>query len=58
MRAAPPVYQPGPAPITATIVPLGGNAMCIIPAAHDALRNPADARALVGALATALGVSL
>jgi hypothetical protein len=58
LRAAPPVYQPAPAAITATVVPLGGNAMCIIPAAHDALRNPADARALVDALATALGVSL
>lgn len=56
LRATPPVYQPAPAAITATIVPLGGNAMCIIPAAHDALRNPADARALVDALATALGI--
>jgi hypothetical protein len=58
LRAAPPVYKPAPTAITATIVPLGGNAMCIIPAAHDALRNPADARALVDALATALGISL
>jgi len=54
LRAAPPVYKPAPTAITATIVPLGGNAMCIIPAAHDALRNPADARALVDALATAV----
>ena len=58
LRATPPVYQTAPAAITATIVPLGGNAMCVIPAAHDALRNPADARALVDALATALGISL
>jgi hypothetical protein len=57
LRAAPPVYQPGPAQVTATIVPLGNNAMCIIPAAHDALRNPADARALVDALAAALGIA-
>lgn len=58
LRATPWVYQPAPAAITATIVPLGGNAMCIIPAAHDALRDPADARALVDALATALGIRL
>lgn len=58
LRASPPVYTPAPAAVTATIVPLGGNAMCIIPAAHDALHNSTDARALVDALASALGISL
>ena len=43
--------------ITATIVPLGGNALCLIPAAHAALRSPTAARDLVDALASALGVS-
>ena len=44
------------AALTATIVPLGGNAMCLFPAAHAALHSPAAARALVKSLAAALGL--
>ena len=42
--------------ITATVIPLGGDAMCLLPAAHAALRSPAAARSLVDALAAALGL--
>ena len=45
-------------PLEASIVPLGGNALCLIPSAHAALRSPAAARTLVGALAAALDVEL
>jgi hypothetical protein len=44
------------AALTATIIPLGGNAMCLLPYEHPALRSPAAARALVDALAGALGL--
>jgi hypothetical protein len=47
-----------PSQITATVIPLGGNAMCLLPAAHDALRSPAAARSLIDALAAALGLEL
>jgi len=53
--AASPAASPS-SPITATIVPLGDNAMCLIPAAHAALRSKTAARALVNALAAALGL--
>ncbi len=42
--------------LQAAIVPLGENAMCLIPNGHAALRSTAAARALVDALARALGV--
>jgi hypothetical protein len=45
-----------PSQITATVIPLGGDAMCLLPAAHAALRSPAAARSLVDALAAALGL--
>jgi hypothetical protein len=63
--AARPLPQPAPiaasamiasAALTATIIPLGGNAMCLLPFEHAALRSPAAARALIDALAGALGV--
>lgn len=41
---------------TAAVIPLGGNAMCLIPGGHEAMRSPSAARALVDALAAALGV--
>ena len=44
------------AALTATIIPLGGNAMCLLPFEHAALRSPTAARALVDALAGALGL--
>jgi hypothetical protein len=44
------------AALTATIIPLGGNAMCLLPYEHAALRSPAAARKLVDALAGALGL--
>jgi hypothetical protein len=50
-----PVVQAAPK-ITATVIPLGGDAMCLLPAAHAALRSPAAARSLVDALAAALGL--
>jgi hypothetical protein len=49
------VAEPAAA-LSATIVPLGDNAMCLIPRTHAALRSPAAARALVRSLATALGL--
>jgi len=45
-----------PSQITATVIPLGGDAMCLLPAAHAALRSRAAARSLVDALAAALGL--
>ena len=53
---APALVADAPSPITATVIPLGGNAMCLLPAAHPALRSPAAARSLVHALAAALGL--
>ena len=44
------------AALTATIIPLGGSAMCLLPTEHAALRSPSAARALVHALASALGL--
>ncbi|MEP6493022.1 MAG: hypothetical protein ABJF01_10120 [bacterium] len=41
---------------TATVIPLSGAAMCLIPEGHAALRSPAAARALVESLANALGL--
>ena len=46
------------AALTATIVPLGGNAMCLIPVGHVALQSRAAARALMKSLAAALGIDL
>jgi hypothetical protein len=40
----------------ATIVPLGDNAMCLIPSSHPALHSRSAARTLVDALAAALGL--
>ena len=40
----------------ALVVRLPGEAWCVVPAAHEARRSPAAARALVRALAIALGV--
>jgi hypothetical protein len=55
--AAPPtLVGDAPSPIMATVIPLGDNAMCLLPAAHAALRSPAAARSLVDALAAALGL--
>lgn len=42
--------------VEATIVPLGENAMCLIPSGHAALRSTPAARALVNTLARALGI--
>jgi len=53
MAVAPPA---GVTAVTATIIPLGGNAMCLLPFEHAALRSPSAARALVDALAGALGL--
>jgi hypothetical protein len=44
------------APFGATIVALGGDALCIVPDTHVALHSPSAARALVATLAAALGV--
>ena len=56
-NAAPPaLVVDAPSLITATVIPLGGNAMCLLPAAHAALRSPAAARSLLDALAAALGL--
>ena len=44
--------------LTAVVVPLGGEAMCIVPATHASLSSPAAARAMVARLAEALGISL
>jgi hypothetical protein len=46
----------GVKPLDATIVPLGGNALCLIPTTHAALRSASAARALVDTLAVALGL--
>jgi hypothetical protein len=43
---------------TATVIPLSGAAMCLIPEGHAALRSPAAARAIVQSLALALGLDL
>jgi hypothetical protein len=43
--------------MTATVVPLGGNAMCLIPQGHEALRSQRAARELVAALARQLGLA-
>lgn len=50
------VAAPTPSSHTATVIPLGGAAMCLIPDGHAALRSPAAARALVESLAHALGL--
>jgi hypothetical protein len=41
---------------TATVLPLGGDAVCLIPSSHAALRSDTAARSLVHALARALGI--
>jgi hypothetical protein len=43
-------------PFTATVISLGGDAVCLVPSRHAALRSPVAARALVAALAAALGI--
>ncbi|HEX4681326.1 MAG TPA: hypothetical protein VH277_01385 [Gemmatimonadaceae bacterium] len=43
-------------PLTATVVPLGQNALCLIPSGHEALRSPGAARQLVNSLARQLGL--
>jgi len=43
-------------PLGAAIVPLGDNAMCLIPSSHPALHSKSAARTLVDALAAALGL--
>jgi hypothetical protein len=68
-RAAPSVFAralpEAPAPavarspvtaLTATVIPLGGNALCLLPFEHAALRSPTAARALVDVLSSALGL--
>lgn len=55
--ATQPYAYPTSQQLMATIVPLGGNALCLIPATHAALHSPAAARDLVEALASALGVT-
>lgn len=47
----------GAEPAPAVVIPLPGEAWCIVPASHAAHRSPAAARALVTALAEALRVS-
>ncbi|HTE45485.1 MAG TPA: hypothetical protein VK636_09600 [Gemmatimonadaceae bacterium] len=55
-----PLHAAAPIPATtahtATVIPLGGAALCLVPAGHAALRSPAAARALVESLAIALGL--
>jgi hypothetical protein len=58
---APPTEAPRPLPngkgskaIAALVVPLPGNAWCVIPASHPARRSAAAARALVQALADSI----
>jgi hypothetical protein len=42
----------------AVVMSLGGGAICLVPETHAALRSASVARALVNALADALGVTL
>jgi hypothetical protein len=42
--------------LTATVVPLGQDALCLIPSGHEALRSPDAARRLVNSLARQLGL--
>ena len=46
-----------PAALTATVIPLEGNAVCLIPTGHAALRSNAAARELVASLARSLGLN-
>jgi len=61
-RPEPPARTGGPpgdgtsGAATATVLPLGGDALCLIPSGHPALHSPAAARALVDALARRLGL--
>src|SRR5688500_4198349 len=52
--AQPPVPEPSPS----VVIPLPGEAWCIVPASHAAHRSPAAARELVHALADALRVAV
>ena len=46
-----------PSPLTATVISLDGNAVCLIPTGHAALRSRAAARDLVTSLARQLGLN-
>jgi len=48
--------NPAPAPLPPSVIPLPGDAYCILPAAHAAHSSAQAARAVVRALALALGV--
>jgi hypothetical protein len=56
-RPLPGVFAAPPQPATPVMIPLPGEALCLIPASHAAHESPRAARELVNALATALGVS-
>lgn len=45
-----------PTPFPANVIPLGGDAVCIVPLTHAALSSRSAARSLVDALAAALGL--
>jgi hypothetical protein len=51
-----PGRRPAPSPVTATVLPLGEDALCLIPTGHEALRSPDAARQLVNSLARQLGL--
>ena len=55
-RPLPGVFTTQPEPSQRVIIPLPGDAWCIVPASHDAHCSATSARALVQALAAALGV--
>lgn len=48
--------NPSQSRATATVIALGGDALCLIPSTHAALSSLAGARTLVAHLATALGL--
>ena len=56
VRPLPGVYPAPAGPSQGVVIPLPGDAWCIVPASHDAHRSATSARALVQALAAALGV--
>jgi hypothetical protein len=55
--ASPPVTPDAP-PVQALVIPLPGEAWCIVPASHPAHYSPSSARELVSSLAAALRVAL
>ena len=56
-RPLPGVTAKSVAPASAVVIPLPGEAWCVVPSAHPAHHSPQSARELVQALAAALNVS-